>query len=175
MLFRSKCVELGSYIHVFHQIREISSYYFFKRSLPPSLPPSGIPVVPMLVFVMVSWALVTFVQSFLFLFLSPSIFPCLIFRLFSSAYSNPLGIPLVSFSFPLSDFSAPEFPSGFFQVFRRLTVLLSCSHVALLTFSASCCSLLSIIKTDVLKSLSGVFAINQVTFRDSFRRIIFSL
>lgn len=111
---------LNVYIHVFHQISEGFSYYFFKHSFCPFLSPSGTPTVCMLVRLMVSHRS-HFINLFSFcssaLIVSIGLSSCLLILL---PVQICLWISAVNFSFELLYFSAPEFLFGSFRGFLSL-------------------------------------------------------
>lgn len=154
---------LNVYIHVFHQISEGFSCYFFKHSFCPFLSPSGTPAVCS-VGPLDGVPQVTFHQSFFFLFLSLDSFHCP-FLMFadSSACSNlPLNLcsecficVTVLFSSRISFWFLLRFPISLFM-------FPFCSYFAFLTSFPSSCGSLSIFTMVVLKFCledlpSGVF------------------
>ena len=122
-----ECLE--SFIHAFHQILNVSSYYLFLKY---SLASSSSYVTPrMHILIHFMWprgplgsASIYLIYVFFFLFLSHNDFHCLVFNFadwFFSAWSIIcLLIPLVSFSLQFLYFSAPEFLFGFFLCFLCL-------------------------------------------------------
>lgn len=112
----------GYYIHVFHQIWEFFSHYFFKYFLCPFLslsPPSRTPRMHMLVLLIISHRSLKFCSLFfhlftLFLSLNNFHHPILKFFVLFSASRIFRCIPVVDCSFQLVYFSSPEFLLGFF-------------------------------------------------------------